>query len=51
MNLHTLIEWTSSFLFKGLLGTNFHYDPNLDSIFCNQTAETLIRRRRMRRLI
>ena len=38
MELPTLINWTSLFLFQGLVGAIFHFYPNFDSIFCKQTV-------------
>ena len=46
-----LINWTSPFSIFGLSGGIFHFDSNFDRLFCKQTVETLIRSRRLRRLI
>ena len=45
------INWTSQFQFLGLLGCISQFYSNFDRAFCNNTVETLIRRRFMRRLI
>ena len=43
MEFLTLISWTISFTFLGLLGGIFHFYSNFNSTFCKQTVETLIR--------
>ena len=45
------ISRTSPFLILGVLGGTFHCYSNSNRIFCEQTVETLIRRRVLRRLI
>ena len=52
MDLPTLINWTSPFPFKGLLGVFFFiFFFNFDWTFSKQTVDTLIRRRVEQRLI
>ena len=51
MDFTTLINWTSSFPFKGLLGGIFHFYSNSNRTLCKQTVKTLIRRRILWRLI
>ena len=52
MNLHMLINWTSPFLFYGMLGAIlFYFYPNFDRIFCKHTVETLIKGNILRHLI
>ena len=47
----TIINWTNSFSFYGLLGGIFHFNYNYNRNNCKQIVETLIRRRVLRRLI
>ena len=47
MEFPTFINWTSLFLFLGLLGGISHFYLNFNWLFFKQTVETLIRRRRM----
>ena len=49
--ISTVINWTSPFPFKGVLGGRFYFNLNFDRTFCKQTVETLIRRRFLRRLV
>ena len=51
MELTTLTNWVSLFLFKGLLGGSFHFYSHFNRIFCMQTVKTLIRRHVLWRLI
>ena len=51
MEFPTLINLTSSFSCKWMLGGIFHFYLKVHRIFCKQTVETLIRRRVLRRLI
>ena len=52
MGFHTIINWTSPFSIKWLLGGVFYFYSNLNrtTIF-KETVETLIRRRKTPRLI
>ena len=50
MEFPTSINKTGLFPFKGLYGGILHFYSNFNSIFCEQTVETLIRRH-TRRLI
>ena len=51
MEFHTIINWNSPFLFKGVLGGIFHLYLSFNRKLCKQTVETLIRRRILWRLI
>ena len=51
MEFPTVINWTSPFPFKGAMNGNFHFYSNFNRTICEQTVETLIRRRVVRRLI
>ena len=51
MNFPISIERTSLFQILGVLGGIFHFYSNSNIRFCEQTVETLIRRRIMRCLI
>ena len=51
MEFPSLFNWSGPFPIKGLLGGIFHFYSNFDRTFCEQTVETLIRRRGLRRLI
>ena len=42
MEFPTLTNWTSPYLFKGLVVGFFHIYANFNRIFCSQTVETLI---------
>ena len=44
MEFHTIIDWNSPFLFKGILGVIFYSYSSFDRKLCKQTVETLIRR-------
>ena len=37
MEVPTLINWTNSFPFYGLLDGNFHFHSNFSKTFCKQT--------------
>ena len=43
MEFPTIINKTSPFLFKGLLGGIFDFYLKFNRLFCKQTVETLIR--------
>ena len=45
------INWNSQFLFKGMLGSIFHFYSNFNKTLFKQTVETLIRRRVLRCLV
>ena len=51
MELTTIINWNSPFLFKGMLGGIFHFYSSFNRKLCKQTVETLIRGRILWRLI
>ena len=51
MGFPTIINWASLFPYQGLLGGILLLYSNFNRTFCKQTAETLIRRRVLRRLI
>ena len=43
IDLPTIINWNSPFLFKGMLGGIFHIYSHFNRTLCKQTVETLIR--------
>ena len=51
MELPTVINWNSPFLFQGMLGGIFHFYSKINRTFCKQTVETLIRRGILWRLV
>ena len=51
MEFPPIINWASLFPFQGLLSGILHFYSNSNRTFCKQTAETLIRRRVLWRLI
>ena len=51
MDFPISIGRTSLFGTLGVLGGILHFDSNFNRTFCEQTVETLIRRRILRRLI
>ena len=51
MDFLTVFSWTSPFPFEGLLGCIFHFHSIFNRTVCQQTVQTLIRRRVLRRLV
>ena len=51
MEFQTIINWTSTFSFYGLLGVIFYIFSKFDRKFCKTTVEILIRRHILQRLI